>query len=342
MAGVTWGGLVRPTQGKGRFGMPAHRKLGGAETLDRVTFLALKQAGPGQGLAAMGVAVTIPAGCELRLFPFLGVAFGAGHRSVPTQQGVPGFGVIERGPLDQEPTTGGMALTAVVAQGPGVRIPVAISTGSMGQAGKNQRWFDLPGITCRDVALGASDFRVFARQGEGGLVVNEQRCGPPAVGVVTNGTRTSLGIGASRLPVHIRVTGCAGRFQTQICAAQILAPGLQTACIDDEFGIVALPASEFRVPARLFETDGPVIKTLGTVRPVDQIVIFALMLHVAVHTLAESLPCMHPGSTAPHGRNFLVAIQALITYVTASELVAAGTLFQAFEVGMGMAQRTGR
>jgi hypothetical protein len=192
------------------------------------------------------------------------------------------------------------------------------------------------------MALGASDVLVFARQGEGGLVVNKQRCGPPAVGVVTNGTRTNHGIGASRLPVQIRVTGRAGRFQTQIRAAQILAPGLQTARIDDEFGIVTLPASEFRVTTRLFETDGPVIKTLGAIRPVDQIVIFTLMLHVAVHTLAESLPCMHPGSTAPHGRNFQVAIQALITYVTASELVAAGALLQAFEVGVGLAQRTGR
>jgi hypothetical protein len=119
------------------------------------------------------------------------------------------------------------------------------------------------------MALGASDVLVFARQGEGGLVVNKQRCGPPAVGVVTNGTRTNHGIGTSRLPVHIRVTGRAGRFQTQIRAAQILAPGLQAARIDDEFGIVTLPASEFRVTTRLFETDGPVIKTLGAIRPVD-------------------------------------------------------------------------
>ena len=214
MAVDTRGGLVRPSQGEGRFGMPAHGIIGGAESRDGVTILALKQAGPGQGLAAMGVAVTIPAGGELRLFPFLGVASGAGHRCVPPQQGVPGLGVIERSPLDQEPTTGGMALTAVRSKGPGMRIPVAISAGRMRQAGYNQRWSVLPGITRRDMALGTSYILVFTRQGEIGLVVNKKRRGPPTVGVVTNGTRPNLDFGDGRILVYICMTGRAGRIQT--------------------------------------------------------------------------------------------------------------------------------
>ncbi len=105
---------------------------------------------------------------------------------------------------------------------------------------------------------------------------------------------------------------------------------------------MALAAIEFLVAARHFESDGLVIKTLATIGPIDQIVIFALVLHVAVHAVAEVASGVHPVAALPHGRDFLMAIQALFTDVPAAEFVAAGAFFQTFEVGMGTAQRAGR
>ncbi len=76
----------------------------------------------------MGVAMAIIAGVELGFFSLLGVAPGAGHRGVFTFKRIPRLGMIKRGPLDQEPTRGCMALPAVGAQCPGMGIQVAIGT----------------------------------------------------------------------------------------------------------------------------------------------------------------------------------------------------------------------
>ena len=122
--------------------------------------------------------------------------------------------------------------------------------------------------------------------------------------------------------MHIFVTGSASRIQPQIGAIQILALRLQAARIDYIFGLVAPPTVEFGVPTRHLEADDPVVETIPTVRPVDQIVFLAMVLDVTVHAVAEIIPRMHPGTTVPHDRDFPVAIQAFSEHLTAAELVA--------------------
>ena len=189
------------------------------------------------------------------------------------------------------------------------------------------------------MTLGAIDSLVLSVQGEGCLAVNKKWCGSPPVGVVTIGADTGRGF---RLPVHIRMAGSAGRIQAQIGAAQVLVFRLQAARVHDVFGKVALPAIEIGMFARFLETDGPMVKSPGAVGPVDQIVILALVLHMAVNAVAEIPRRVHPGTALPHGRDFLVAFQTFFANLAAAELVATGTFFQAVKVGMGMAQRSGR
>ena len=338
VASITRGGSVRTAQWKDRFGMPGQGKPCGPESLDGVAILAARQAGFCEGLAAVGVAVTVTAGGELRFFSIPGVAGGTGHRGVPAEQRVTGPRMIEGVPLDQQPTRGGMALATVGTQCPGVEITVAIRAGGVGQTRKDQAQWFTGAITGGHMTLGAIDSLVLAVQGEGCLVVNKKRRGPPPVRVVAIGADA----GGVRLPVHIRMAGSAGRIQTQIGAAQVLVLRLEAACVDDVFGIVALPAIEFGVPARHLEADGPVVETLPAVRPVDQIVILAMVFNVTVNAVAEILPRMHPGTAPPHGRDFLVTIQAFFEYLTAAELVAGGAFFQTAEVGVGTTQRPGR
>ena len=142
MAGVARRGLVGADQGVGGFRVPGQGETGGLESIYGVAVLALRQTGPRNDRATVGVAVAVVAGTKLRLFPFLGVAAGAGHRGVPTFERIAGLRVIKRGPLDQEPARGGMALPAVGAQGSGVGIQMAIRTGAMRQTRKDKaRWF---------------------------------------------------------------------------------------------------------------------------------------------------------------------------------------------------------
>jgi hypothetical protein len=99
-----------------------------------MAILAPHQAGPGQNGAAVGVGVAILAGLELGLFSLLGMTLGALQTLVPAEQRITGPGMIKRPALDQQPSLGGMALTAIGAQCPGVGILVAIGTGGMDQA----------------------------------------------------------------------------------------------------------------------------------------------------------------------------------------------------------------
>ena len=83
--------------------------------------------------------MTIGAIGKQGLGPTFGMAPRAGYRRVPADQRVPSFRMIERGPLDQQPPLGDMALTAIGTQGTGVGIGVAIGAGSVGLGGENQR-----------------------------------------------------------------------------------------------------------------------------------------------------------------------------------------------------------
>ena len=89
--------------------------------------------------------------------------------------------MIKRRALDQQPSLGGMTLTAIDAQGSRVRILVTIGAGGMGQAGKFPWRFPVFG----HMALGAIDSLVFAGQGESGLIMDKLRRRPPGIGVMT-------------------------------------------------------------------------------------------------------------------------------------------------------------
>lgn len=286
MARDTWGGPVGTVQRKGGRGMLFHRIPGGTEPLHGMTVFADHQTGFGQPGAVMAVAVAIPASGELRFFPFLRMTTRAGHPSVPTLKRIPGCRMVKGRPLNQKPAGGGMALTAIGTQGPCVGIAVAIGARGVGKSRK-YLW---GAFAFGNMALGAVNGLMFAFQGKSGLFVVEQGRGPPGVGIVAR----SAGAGLLRLSMYIRVTRSAGRVKTQIRASKVLAHRFQSAGINDVPGIMALPTFELGVPAGLFETHGSVVEAFGTFGPVDQIVFFSLMFYVAVHTIFEITPRMHP------------------------------------------------
>ena len=80
------------------------------------------------------------------------------------------------------------------------------------------------------------------------------------------------------------------------------------------------------------------VEAVLPLRPVDERVVPAMVLHVACDTITVGLAAVQAGATIAHGRDLAVAFEAAVAHVTITEPVATPASAQPLQMGMGSTQ----